>query len=167
MRIGHATDSRLADNRLVVSPLNSRRALQGLIDGARHTLDLYEEEVDDGAIETHLIAAAHRGVRVRLLTSAISSGVTRLRAGRVSVGVLKTPYIHAKAIVADSRLVFVGSENVSATSLDSNREMGVILGIPSLAAVVSARFAGDWRSARTSSGPSHGGTGHLTVRVTT
>jgi len=157
---------RLTDNRLVVSPINSRRSLQGLVGGARHTIDLYEEELNDSTFESRLIAADRRGVRVRLLTSTVSTGVHRLRAAGIKVRIQKTPYIHAKAIVTDGNKVFIGSENVSATSLDANREMGIILPLKSQSQVVEGRFAGDWRSA-TPSGPGSGGKGHLTVHVST
>jgi phosphatidylserine/phosphatidylglycerophosphate/cardiolipin synthase-like enzyme len=157
---------RLNDGRLVVSPINSRRALQGLVNGARHTLDLYEEELNDPAFESRLIAAARRGVRVRLLTSAGSAGVERLRAGHVEVRIQTSPYIHAKAIVADGYRVFIGSENVSTTSLDSNREMGILLSLKSQAQVVAARFGADWQNAAPG-GPGTGGKGHLAVHVST
>ena len=52
---------------LVLSPANSRATLAGLIAGARRTLYLYAEEVDDAGITEALIAAAGRGVRVRMV----------------------------------------------------------------------------------------------------
>jgi cardiolipin synthase A/B len=153
---------RLTDQRIVVSPINSRRTLQTMIDGAKHTIDLYEEEVSDSRIETDMISAARRGVRVRLLTSDGSAGVDRLRAGKVKVELQKAPYIHAKAIVTDGMRVFIGSENISATSLDANREMGIALSSKSLAKVVIARFTSDWHAAIGS-----GDKGNLVVHVST
>jgi phosphatidylserine/phosphatidylglycerophosphate/cardiolipin synthase-like enzyme len=135
---------RVTNSSLVVSPLNSRADLQGLIDGARHTLDLYAEEVQDGSIESHLVRAARRGVRVRLITSGTSAGVDDIRAGGVSVTLMQRPYVHAKAIVADSRRLFVGSENLSTTSLDQNREIGLVLSDSSLASQIERTFGADW-----------------------
>ncbi|MGH2449636.1 MAG: phospholipase D-like domain-containing protein [Chloroflexota bacterium] len=129
--------------RLVISPINARSRLSGLINGARHTLDVYAEEVEDSGLEADLIAARRRGVRVRLITSSDSAGVEMLRGGGVGTAILSSPYIHAKAIVADGKRVFIGSENISTTSLDDNREAGIILG-RTAARTVERVFSGDW-----------------------
>jgi phosphatidylserine/phosphatidylglycerophosphate/cardiolipin synthase-like enzyme len=54
-------------------------------------------------------------------------------------------YAHAKAIVADGQRAFVGSENLSAASLDRNRELGVIVADRRAIATLQATFAADWR----------------------
>jgi phosphatidylserine/phosphatidylglycerophosphate/cardiolipin synthase-like enzyme len=156
----------LTDNRIVVSPINSRRSLQGLVGDARHTIDLYAEEVNDSTIESRLIGAEHHGVRVRVLTSSVGSGVDRLRGAGIKVRIQKTPYVHAKAIVVDGNKVFIGSENLSTTSLDSNREMGIILPLKNQSQIVEGQFARDWRSASPER-PGSGGKGHLAVHVST
>ena len=154
------------DPRLVISPYNSRRAFDSLIDGARHTLDVYAEEVADGSIEAHLGMAARRGVRVRLITSASSAGVRTIQQRGVSVRLMPHPYVHAKAMVADGTRLFVGSENMSSTSLDLNREVGILLDDRNTSAVVERTFAGDWGSIGPS-GPPPRTTKGLRVRVTT
>jgi phosphatidylserine/phosphatidylglycerophosphate/cardiolipin synthase-like enzyme len=55
--------------------------------------------------------------------------------------------VHAKAIVADGARLYVGSINLSAASLDSNRELGVILDDAAAAARVAATIALDWSRA--------------------
>lgn len=135
---------RLSDKRLVVSPINARPALSRLIDSSHHTLDLYEEEMYDSRLESHLVRAARRHVRVRLLTSEDSGAVGRLRQGGVRVRILTSPYVHAKAILSDRRRLFVGSENISSTSLDQNREVGIILRHRTGARVFSKVFSSDW-----------------------
>ncbi len=137
--------------RLVISPNNARSDLQRIIDGARRTLDVYAEEVADGSIEAHLASARHRRVRVRLITSSDSPGVETLRRSGIAVAIMPQPYVHAKAMVADGREVFVGSENLSSTSLDDNREAGIMLNDRGLAGVVERTFAGDWRGSATQS----------------
>ena len=71
--------ARIGSTRLVISPYNSRRDFDTLIGSARRRLDVYAEEVNDGAIESRLIGAERRHVRVRLITSAGSAGVTNPR----------------------------------------------------------------------------------------
>ncbi|HZU13837.1 MAG TPA: phospholipase D-like domain-containing protein [Chloroflexota bacterium] len=135
---------RIGSTRLVLSPINARSDLDRLISGAHHTLDVYAEEVDDADLESRLTGAAHHHVRVRLITSADSSGVSFLRRGGVKVHIMASPYVHAKAIVADRNRVFIGSENISFTSLDHNREAGILVTDRAVANVVERTFRGDW-----------------------
>ena len=53
-------------------------------------------------------------------------------------------YVHAKAIVVDGRRAFVGSENLSAASLDHNRELDVIVADPSAVQRLESTCDGAW-----------------------
>lgn len=140
----------LTDPRLVVSPVNARGTITALIASARASLDVEDEEMVDTASEDALIAAARRGVRVEVVLPPPSDGgpsgddVSRLLSGGVGVRYLGAPYIHAKLIVADGAVAFVGSENFSATSLDQNRELGIIIGDRQALVTLSTTFAQDW-----------------------
>jgi len=46
-------------------------------------------------------------------------------------------------VVADDRTLYVGSANLTPTSLDDNRELGLLLSEPQAAAEVAAIVAGD------------------------
>ena len=155
------------DARIVLSPYNSRKAFDSIVDGAKRTLDLYAEEVNDPSIESHLTRSAARHVRVRLITSQTGAGVDALRRGGVSVKILQKPYIHAKAIVSDGSELFVGSENISTTSLDRNREAGLMLTDAGMASQVESTFNSDWESGGGAAAPvSKPATrGSLVVRV--
>ncbi len=111
---------------LVVSPTNARGTILGLIAGARYSLDIYAEEVYDAASIQALADATRRGVRVRIVYAGLgdAEGLSGIGA---QVARVASPYIHAKAIVADGTTLFVGSENLSATSLDRNREVGLLM----------------------------------------
>lgn len=141
----------LDDHDLLVSPSTARAKLYSLIARAKHTLDLYSEEVLDRGTVRRLGEAARHGVRVRILAATVSVWATRYlkRAGvRLKSGAPSgsRPYIHAKVIVADRRLAFIGSENISATSLDQNRELGVVVAAPSVIQCIESTFARDWRT---------------------
>ena len=131
---------------LVLSPVNARSTIDGLITGARHTLDVYAEEVGDTQQEQLLIAAAKRGVKVRLVCTG-AGAIKALEAGGVRVVVKKTPYIHAKAFIVDGAAMFLGSENISTTSLDKNREMGLMLHDAAALRVLEQVFAQDYGGA--------------------
>jgi len=114
---------------LVVSSINARATLLGLINGASYSLELYAEVMTDPQVIAALTAAERRGVRVRLLYTNIT-GLGDLSALEQARGIVRRVtylYVHAKTIVADDTSLFVGSENLSATSLNKNREVGVVL----------------------------------------
>jgi hypothetical protein len=152
---------------LVLSPVNARATLAALITHARHTLEVYAEEVQDQELVADLAAAARRGVRVRVVAAgAAAAGV--LRAAGVAVVIRQSPYIHAKAIVADTGAVFIGSEDLSATSLDHNRELGLVLHDEEAIATVERAFDADFGGATVpvSPAPSPLPAGAFAVRVT-
>jgi cardiolipin synthase len=142
------------DGPLVVSPTNSRAVLLDLIDGASETLDLYAEVVRDGEVVAALSAAEDRGVAVRLIVSPDSEEDDQgrferdlLREAGAEVRLAKGLYIHAKMILADRSKLFIGSQNLTATSLDDNREIGILIADASAIARASAVFASDFGAA--------------------
>jgi cardiolipin synthase len=115
---------------LIVSPLNSRLEMEALIRSATKTIDIYTEVMRDTEVVSLLEQRARSGIAVRLIMSpdndplAVQTLAVLRKAG-VTIHLIGTPYIHAKAIVIDDSRVFVGSENFTATSLDKNREIGI------------------------------------------
>lgn len=140
----------LSDPRLVVSPLNARASLSALLASARTSLLVEDEEMYDQRSEDELIGAARHGVNVEVMlpppsgSASYAADVARLRQGGVHVRYLTAPYLHAKLIVADGILAFTGSENFSSTSLDENRELGIILADPAALTTLGDAFARDW-----------------------
>lgn len=116
---------------LVVSPTTSRTVLVGLIDDATRGIDIYAEVVRDDEVIAALAAAERRGVAVRLLTSDNSADnadeLAELTDAGVEARIARGLYIHAKMLFVDNRRAYVGSQNFTATSLDSNRELGIVL----------------------------------------
>lgn len=144
-----------ASGPLVVSPTTSRRAILDLIDGATRTLDIYAEVVRDEEVVNALLDAQARGVTVRLIVSPEAETEDRGREERaeliaagVQVRYASGLYIHAKMILVDGSRAFVGSQNFTATSLDQNREIGVVLDDPHAIARLSATFEADFARAK-------------------
>lgn len=118
---------------LVVSPDTSRAAVIGMIDDARETIDIYAEVITDREFIDRVKAALQRGVRVRIImTQSYGQDMTTepvgelVRAG-AELHTLANPYIHAKLVMVDGREALIGSQNYTSTSLDQNREVGVII----------------------------------------
>jgi phosphatidylserine/phosphatidylglycerophosphate/cardiolipin synthase-like enzyme len=145
----------LGDARVVVSPDNSRAMLTDLIASAKMTLDLEAEELQDSGVEAALGQAARRGVAVRVILPAPSSGTDANAAGQNRVTAegarvrhLASLYVHAKDIIVDGQEAFVGSENLSKASLDDNREVGLLLGDSTAIQRLEATFTSDWNAAK-------------------
>jgi phosphatidylserine/phosphatidylglycerophosphate/cardiolipin synthase-like enzyme len=154
----HALDALLRDDwdrlpsspgtkNLVIAPDDARRRLRSLITAARVSLDVYGEEMQDPETQRLLVKVACRGTRVRvLLPSRPRRGAAVLRRGCVRIRTLDRPYVHAKAFIVDGRRGFIGSENMSAQSLDRNREVGVLIRGRAVRGVART-FNRDWRRA--------------------
>jgi cardiolipin synthase len=141
---------------LVVSPTNAREQLLALMDGARVSLDLYAEVLRDPQLLDALVSAAERGVRVRIITSPsadFGAEMDALAASGVDIRLSSSLYIHAKLIVVDGERAFVGSQNLSATSLDQNRELGIVVDDPVNLSRLTRTFSIDFRAATTMESP--------------
>lgn len=135
---------------LVVSPINARHELQELIGAARQSVEAYVLSLEDDSIAQALAAAAGRGVRVRIITNPPSGSDgyaderATVRASGGYIGFLAAPNIHAKVLIVDGQRAFVGSQNFTATSLDRNREVGILIADPATLQRLQQTFEADW-----------------------
>jgi len=131
--------------RLVTSPESSRPTLLALVAGARTSLALETEELTDGEVVSALLDARARGVAVTLAWPGPAQGAgapfTALLAAGALVRAVSVPSIHGKVVVADGHALYLGSANLSPTSLDADRELGLLLAQPEAAAEVGAVVA--------------------------
>jgi cardiolipin synthase A/B len=134
---------------LVWSP-GSESQLVALIDSAKHSIEVENEEMDSSAIETALEADASRGVTVTVIMTSDSdwdSAFSQLESGGVHVVLYPDTssalYIHAKVIDVDDAKAFVGSENFSTASLDYNRELGVLTSSASVIGPLNSTLLSD------------------------
>ena len=107
-----------------------------------------EELGKDRAI---LEALRAKGAQARILLPATLNPYDRriaqgLTMDGVHVRYLVAPYLHAKLIVGPTE-AFLGSENFTWTSLNRNREVGILLGNPA-AARLDRQCLRDWAAAR-------------------
>ena len=141
---------------LVWSPTDSQDKLLALIHGARHSLRIYSEEMGDATIEKALIKAVKRGVDVQVCgentDGEYDSDFKDLTQGGVHVSYYSDEngfYIHGKVVEADygvrgAEKAFIGSENFSSTSLNRNRELGLITSDPTVLAAIAKDFGTDF-----------------------
>ena len=107
-------------------------AIREQIDGARERLDVMNPYLTDPDMIERILAAARRGVRVRvvvseksnngLATAALQHRYPDLLAAGVEVWELAGTVVHAKVVVADD-LVSFGTVNLDAWALYRNSEL--------------------------------------------
>ena len=146
----------LPSTKLLVSPSNAtgvepRVRLKGLIDSAKKTLDVEIQSLSDDTLVDAIIAAKNASVDVKVVLDASTlntpgqqDALAKLKAANVPVRAVKSPDIHAKAIVADGTRAFIGSQNFTPTALTANREVGIITDAQAEAQKVASVIAGDF-----------------------
>ena len=113
----------------------------------------------DSTIQNALISAAKRGVDVRVFSEnadgEYDSAFARLARAGVRISYFSSAhgfYIHGKVIEADygthHAKAFIGSENFSSTSLNRNRELGLIVSDHAVLASLARTFAADFRAGK-------------------
>jgi phosphatidylserine/phosphatidylglycerophosphate/cardiolipin synthase-like enzyme len=151
---------------LIWSPTTAQADMLALINNAKSTILLENEEMSAGNIVSALETACQNGVIVQIAmvndstNSPYSSYATNFKALEAAgCGVKTYPdtttglYIHAKALVADYGLstqsVYMGSINYSIASMTQNRELGLyITDTPSISAIYTTMVA-DYAGATT------------------
>ena len=105
-------------------------------------------QLADAVIQA-LSRAAQRGVSVRLIVNPAddeldSVAYNTLTSNGVEIRMSRDVYIHAKALVVDDETVVIGSHNPTATSLDENREVSIVLDDRVSIARATSVFDADW-----------------------
>lgn len=139
---------------------NARSRLLALIARAKKEIWIEQNGFTDEEIYRALRAALERGVRVRLLGTKPRPGDTyfaplaeRLARAGAELRYATHLKIHAKAMLIDGKLAFVGSQNFTPTALEANRELGGVLEDARLLARLKATFAYDWSRATAALAP--------------
>jgi phosphatidylserine/phosphatidylglycerophosphate/cardiolipin synthase-like enzyme len=147
-----------AGDNLVWSP-GSEPSLIALINSAKKSLYIYNEEMADMNVTKAIIDAGERGVVVYVVMTGAEEwkwDFAELATAGVHVRTYADDanaplYIHAKMIVADggnaSARAFVGSENFSAASLGKNRELGIVTDNKDIITSLIKTFVADWHGA--------------------
>jgi len=147
------TSPSLACTRLLVSPINSQERIVALVKSAKTSIDVEsmqfaERDVHDAVLERK---AAGVSVRVLLATptwiTANAAAGADLKKNGIDARYLASPSVHVKAIVVDGTHAYLGSENLSYTSLAKNREVGLIVSDTAALSTMHATFESDWSKA--------------------
>ena len=129
--------------------LAASQAIREQIDDARERLDLMNPYLTDPDIVEQLLAAARRGVKVRVVvseksnngpaTAALKHRYADLGAAGVEVWEVPGTVVHAKVVVADDVVSF-GTVNLDAWALYRNSEIVMIARSTDAAALIRERL---------------------------
>jgi cardiolipin synthase A/B len=134
--------------RMVISPVNSKQRILDVINSATTTLTIESMQFAETTVRAAVAARVAAGVAVRVMiadvgfVSANAAAATYLKGLGLEPKFI--PHLHTKVIVADGTTAYVGSENLSYTSLTKNREVGVIATDPSALEPLMTTFETDW-----------------------
>jgi cardiolipin synthase len=123
---------------LVVSPVNSRRALTEFISGAKKRLLIYEMKISDRDFLKVLDKKISGGVEVRVLSRASA------KSGAIPVRRLPSR-LHLRAILRDGSSAFLGSQSLRKLELEARREVGVIFRDKKIVKQMESVFEKDWQ----------------------
>jgi phosphatidylserine/phosphatidylglycerophosphate/cardiolipin synthase-like enzyme len=148
---------------VLVAPDNARSGVREFVRSAEDSLLVQQVSVDpESAFLNWTVAAARRGVRVRVLLSGawyareanrnVTERLNSLAASEnldlaAKVAAPRSRYakIHAKGAVVDGERALVGSLNWNDHALTENREVAVVVYSDRVATQFSRAFRADWR----------------------
>jgi cardiolipin synthase A/B len=144
----------MACTRLLVAPNNAKPRLLELIKSATTSIDVESMQFAERDVQAAILERKNAGVKVRVLVADATWIDTNVAAGvwladnGMQGKQLSEPSVHVKAIVVDGKRAYLGSENLSYTSLAKNREVGVISEQADLAAEMLSVFERDWAAGK-------------------
>jgi cardiolipin synthase A/B len=125
------------------------QAIREQIDGARERLDVMNPYVTDRDMVERILAAAHRGVKVRIVvseksnndqaTAALKHRYGELLAAGIEIWEVPGTVVHAKVVVADDVVSF-GTVNLDAWALYRDYEIMMIARSAEAAALLEERL---------------------------
>ena len=130
------------DKRLVVSPETSRERLSDFVGKARNELLIYDARIQDKLMLRLLRERLEAGVDIRVIGK-IDKGINGITACKP-----QDLRLHARAIVRDGSAVFLGSQSLRKSELDSRREIGVMISDRRVASRIRRVFEEDWSNAK-------------------
>jgi phosphatidylserine/phosphatidylglycerophosphate/cardiolipin synthase-like enzyme len=134
--------------RMILSPINADDRILSLINSAQKTLTIEEMQFADTDVRAAVQARKTAGVDVRAILAdpgwitANADAAAFLK--NLGIPVKNIPHMHTKVLVVDGATAFMGSENLSYTSLHKNREVGIITTDAASLQPLMDTFEKDW-----------------------
>ena len=114
---------------MLVSPRYSREKIQYFLNSSKKNIDMYIPYLEDESIKNILLKKQSQGINIRIITSPSEKEdafLLDIQKKWAHITFSKKT-IHAKSFLIDNNYLYIGSINFSASSMDQNREIGIIL----------------------------------------
>ncbi|MCX6824079.1 MAG: phospholipase D-like domain-containing protein [candidate division SR1 bacterium] len=129
---------------LVICNINCRGVIEQLLTLAKESIIIQTQYITDDALRT-ILKTKKTLPEFKLLVADTSDNDELIRYfGNEYARKFKQYYNHTKMILIDHKTLLLGSMNLSATSLDKNREIGIILLDPTIITEFATQFTKDW-----------------------
>lgn len=145
---------------LVWNPDHGRTPFLELIKSAKHTLWIYQQDIQDKEIALAIADSARKGVDVRIIMSPFPFSQKEdkniphqnmIREAGGKVGLITHRTTHAKLTLVDVGTPLargcLGSANFYTKSLEENRELGIIISNSEALNTMRSIFEADWKKA--------------------
>jgi cardiolipin synthase len=137
---------------LLVEPEDGYHSVDAFIASAKRSVDMTMYELADPTVETELVAAAGRGVDVRVLLDRPYSGaeVNRAAYARLASGGVHVAWssggqiVHQKSITVDHSTSLIMTGNLTARYYATTRDFGLFDSRPADVAAIESTFAVDF-----------------------
>lgn len=112
---------------LVICNINCRGVIEQLLKSAKSSIIIQTQYITDDALRT-ILKTKKALPELKMLVADTEDNDELIRYfGAEYARRFKKYYNHTKMILIDHRILLLGSMNLSATSMDENREIGIIL----------------------------------------
>ncbi|MCX6824934.1 MAG: phospholipase D-like domain-containing protein [candidate division SR1 bacterium] len=129
---------------LVVCNINCRGVIEQLLSSAKKSIIIQTQYITDDALRK-ILKSKKSLPEFKLLVADTSDNDELIRYFTTTYArKFKEYYNHTKMILVDHKTLLLGSMNLSSTSLDKNREIGIILLDAGIIKTFSDQFYQDW-----------------------
>ncbi len=111
---------------LILSPTNSREKIKEFLESAKESIIIYTQTLEDSEILGILRGKQEQWLDIRVCTASNESNMKKYEKSSLPWKFTNKFYLHGKVIMIDGKSIFIGSQNLTANSLDNNRELGIV-----------------------------------------
>jgi len=131
---------------LVVCNINCRGVIEQLLNEAQESIIIQTQYITDDGVRT-ILKSKKTLTEFKLLVADTKDNDELIRYfGNEQARKFKQYYNHTKMILIDHKILLLGSMNLSATSLDKNREIWILLLDPTIISTFATQFQKDWKN---------------------
>lgn len=127
---------------LVICNINCRGVIEYMLKSAKESIIIETQYINDAAVID--ILTNQKVQEKKLLVADLTTSDALISYLPDNAKKFPKPYLHAKMILIDHKLLLLGSMNLSSNSLDQNREVWILLTDPTVISQFTTQFTKDW-----------------------